>query len=291
MKVRIIHTKFWTDPYIRSLSIKGKLLYLYVFTNEFVNILHLYEIPEDIIIKETGLTEEEIKEIKLKLQKDIKIDFFEEYILLKNAFKYQYYSGFLNNYSKMRLIYEMSESALRYFKDFIKQEMDQIIKEVPKHPNKNYQSLLERVCSRLNIPLLAYPYADTTKKLETRKQKPKSKKEIIEFGVDFSPEVAKVIDHYKKIYKLFYIKKLVENSTAAHHLIENYGVEKVLLMIEKAKETRKQRYYPVISNLMDLLEKWERLDIMLSRDEKEKPKEEDLKIKTSIGKAIKNEKS
>jgi hypothetical protein len=58
-------------------------------------------------------------------------------------------------------------------------------------------------------------------------------------------------------------------------------------MIQKAKDNKGKRYYPSIGNLSDLLEKWEKLDYMLTRDEPEKKKEEDLRVKTSIGKEVK----
>jgi len=45
-KNRYINTKFWDDPFIAELSIKEKLLYLYLITNPLTNAAGIYEISK-----------------------------------------------------------------------------------------------------------------------------------------------------------------------------------------------------------------------------------------------------
>ena len=68
MKRRSLETRFWKDSYIQSLPAKGKLLFNYLLMNEYVNIIHIYELPENYISLETGLTSKEIQEFKTKFQ-------------------------------------------------------------------------------------------------------------------------------------------------------------------------------------------------------------------------------
>ncbi len=62
-KQRIINTKFWSDPYIQSLKPDEKLVYLYLLTNERTSICGIYEITENTISFDTGLTVPRLRQI------------------------------------------------------------------------------------------------------------------------------------------------------------------------------------------------------------------------------------
>lgn len=196
MKTRIIHTKFWNDNYVKNLDTKTKLFYLYLLTNEFVNILSLYELPRDICSLQTSLSEEEIEIILKKLKTDNKIDYYRDYIYLENSEKYQYYKGIKNIYSKMRLIFEMGSDVTQYFAPQIALILSSILEEIVDNHIKDLQilNLMKRLGERwgIDIPLSIYPYTDTTNKPEIINQKPEIVKRVEYIKNEYGQTVAKI---------------------------------------------------------------------------------------------------
>ena len=88
-KQRIINTSFWSDSYIENLWYAEKLLFLYLLTNELVDLCWIYEISIKKIGFETSLDIEIIKEILNKFSVDSKIYYFDWYIYIKNFQKHQ----------------------------------------------------------------------------------------------------------------------------------------------------------------------------------------------------------
>lgn len=93
METRIIHTKFWKDDYISTLDHKGKLLFLYLTTNETVNICGIYELPDKYIKTDLDITQEELDSYKELFKKDNKFDFFKGWIKIINVDKYNSFNG------------------------------------------------------------------------------------------------------------------------------------------------------------------------------------------------------
>lgn len=91
MKTRIIHTKLWKDTYFTELNSKEKLLFLYLISNEYVNICGAYEILDRLICFDTGLTSKELQEVKEKLQSDDKFVFVNGWVKIVNVDKYNNY--------------------------------------------------------------------------------------------------------------------------------------------------------------------------------------------------------
>lgn len=116
MKTRIIHTKIWIDGYFIRLSSQEKLLFLYYLTNRHVSIIHLYECHLTVTSMETGLSVDTIKEFQIKFERAGKIHFFQDYIYLKNASKYEKYTGELNEKAKGKLLNELSHEVLEWYK-------------------------------------------------------------------------------------------------------------------------------------------------------------------------------
>ncbi len=104
MKRRSLETRFWKDNYIQTLTSNGKLLFNYLLMNEYVNIIHIYELPETYISLETGLSIKQIRELKDQFQRDGKFLFKDSWIKIVNADKYEHYEGDTNEIAKINLL-------------------------------------------------------------------------------------------------------------------------------------------------------------------------------------------
>ena len=116
MKTRIVHTKIWSDAFYGDLSPIEKFLFLYFITNENVNIIHYYECPDRKIMFDTGVTREQLDKAKLKFETAGKIFFHGGYILLKNAHKYEEYTGEKNEKAKEDLLQKLDKGILDWYK-------------------------------------------------------------------------------------------------------------------------------------------------------------------------------
>lgn len=112
MKTRIIHTKFWTDGYISSLSRAEKLAFVYLITNEHIGLSGIYELPDNRVTFEIGLTQTEWEEIKQKFSNDQKFNFYKGWVKINNIDKYQQFSGEKNIVAKNREIDLISKEVL-----------------------------------------------------------------------------------------------------------------------------------------------------------------------------------
>lgn len=115
MKTRIIHTKFWRDPYVRKLSKDEKLVYFYVLTNEYVNIIWCYEIDADTIAFDTGIDTTTAEKCLNRLASDAKINRFKNFIYLNNAYRYEQYIGEKNETAKAKIVYQMSDEVKDWY--------------------------------------------------------------------------------------------------------------------------------------------------------------------------------
>lgn len=116
MKNRLIETKFWKDSYIVTLTVEERLLYLYLLTNERVNIIHCYEITEREILFDTGIDRGILQKAKEKFQQDGKITFYKEYVFLNNSDKYESYTGELNEKAKLKLQKQMPVDVYEWYR-------------------------------------------------------------------------------------------------------------------------------------------------------------------------------
>ena len=104
MKRRSLETRFWKDSYIQSLPAKGRYLFNYLLMNEYVNIIHIYELTENTIAFETGLIIKEIQDFKRKFEVDGKFIFRESWVKIVNADKYEHYEGETNEKAKLNFL-------------------------------------------------------------------------------------------------------------------------------------------------------------------------------------------
>ena len=89
----MINTKIWTDDYFAELSLKEKMIWIYLLTNRYTHICGIYQIPIRFIANETGIDKKEVDAAIEKLIKDNKIKYLNGYIALKNFIKNQNLTG------------------------------------------------------------------------------------------------------------------------------------------------------------------------------------------------------
>ncbi len=206
MKSRIVHTKIWTDGWFSELAVDEKFLFLYLITNEYCNVLDIYELPMSVAVYQIGISKERINEIKAKFQADGKIDCIEDYVAMNNGYKYQFYKGAKNNYAKLRIIHEMSDRVIAHYHTPISVTLSQIDKEcdVFDVSDRNLINLLHRVKERFNtikITLSSYLYPDTHKNTEIIKpeiQNTEIKKVISVLNSSDAEQIADAFDDYQK---------------------------------------------------------------------------------------------
>lgn len=86
-KQRYINTKFWSDGYIVRLDIIERYLFLYFLTNEHTNLAGIYELPLEVISRETGIEKEMIEKVMARYAG--KIYYMDGWVYVKNFAKHQ----------------------------------------------------------------------------------------------------------------------------------------------------------------------------------------------------------
>jgi hypothetical protein len=93
MKTRILHTRFWKDNFVSQLNRTEKLIFVYLLTNENINITGVYELPDKFIKTDLEITQSELDQAKSKLQTAGKFIFANGWVKVVNADKYNSYNG------------------------------------------------------------------------------------------------------------------------------------------------------------------------------------------------------
>lgn len=128
-KYRNIYTEYWQDSYITSLEPLEKYFYIYLMTNSKATQSGCYEIVENLIIFETGLTKKQVSDMIEKFVRDKKIMFNKENneFLLLNWCKH---NNFKNSKIKIHLKKEVERIKTKEFKEFIAKKIgDDTLKE------------------------------------------------------------------------------------------------------------------------------------------------------------------
>lgn len=85
----MINTKFWDDGYITELDPIEKLLFLYLLTNPLTTIAGAYEIKLKRMAFDTGIDKDMCQKILDRFEKDEKVFYRENWIIIKNFIKHQ----------------------------------------------------------------------------------------------------------------------------------------------------------------------------------------------------------
>ena len=86
---RSINTKVWADEWFERLEPLTKLLWLYLLTNQYTNMLGIYEISFKRMEFETGINMESIQKAFERFQRDRKAFYIEKHVVMVNWMKNQ----------------------------------------------------------------------------------------------------------------------------------------------------------------------------------------------------------
>lgn len=91
-KLRSVDTSFWSDPFIEDLTVDQKLIYLYLITNEKTNMLGVYEVSLKKMSFDTGVKIETVSKALEQFQKNGKIRYENNFLILLKFLKHQNYN-------------------------------------------------------------------------------------------------------------------------------------------------------------------------------------------------------
>lgn len=114
VKTRMIYTNFWKDNYISSLSSKEKLAFIYLLTNDAVNICGMYQLPDKFVCMELDLASKDWENIKTKFIKEGKFYFKNGWVKILNYEKYNNYVGEKNKTARDRELALIPSNIIEY---------------------------------------------------------------------------------------------------------------------------------------------------------------------------------
>lgn len=226
-KQRYIQDSFWTDPYIETLDPSEKLLFIYFLTNPLCNVAGIYEIRNNRIAYETGFDKEMIAKIKERFARDKKMITVDDWVILTNFAKHQ----------------SQNPSVLA--------GMQRIINDLPEKVQAvtGFDRLSHFTLLNLTLPNLTKPNLTQSEA-------------VVDVPNSASPEdsektarLIKAMENIDPKNKMNYGRKVQRD--ACKFLIEQYGFEKVLEVIDAIPQIKKTiAYFPSITTPLELQEKW-----------------------------------
>lgn len=109
MRTRIIHTRMWEDPFFINLSRQSRLLFIYLISNQRINLSGCYELSDRTIIFDTGLTKSELETSKKDLEG--KVEFYDGWVYVVNAQRLGGYKGEKNRVAMDRELEEVPQNV------------------------------------------------------------------------------------------------------------------------------------------------------------------------------------
>jgi len=88
-KQRKINTKFWSDSYIVELDPIEKLLFLYLLSNQYTNLIGIYELPLRNMAFDTGIDKEMIEKILKRFSEDKRVYYIDGWMVIRNFIRHQ----------------------------------------------------------------------------------------------------------------------------------------------------------------------------------------------------------
>lgn len=89
MSNRFFNSKFWDDEYVTKLNEKEKVVFIYLFTNSFINFAGVYEIMRRKIAFDTGVPDIEVINILEKFETEEKILYIDGWVVVINCIRHQ----------------------------------------------------------------------------------------------------------------------------------------------------------------------------------------------------------
>ncbi len=115
MKTRIIYTRIWEDEWFCNLSNDGQKLFLYLITNQRINICGIYKVPDRIIYFDTKIRLGRLQKVKNELAESGKVLFYEGWVYVKNAQRLGGYKGEKNEAAADRELGEVPKNIKKCF--------------------------------------------------------------------------------------------------------------------------------------------------------------------------------
>ena len=143
MKSRKFESKFFNDPWVESLSLEARYVYIYYLFNSKVNWLGCYEISDRQVLFEIGneLTISSLQKIKDKFAADGKIIFYKHYVILVNSEKYE---NHMNNIQLMR-------TAFKQYNELSEEIQKEMFKAKPRPIVDKYTEIFSILHSSLRV--------------------------------------------------------------------------------------------------------------------------------------------
>lgn len=131
MKAKLLYSKFWSDGFILKLNPYQRLIFLYYLTNECVNVIHLYEMPAEKLLYDTGLYKIEdgekiLEDTKKIIQTKGSMYFNGDFVYLANAEKYNTYRGVKNIVARKNEVKQLSEKIRAWYKDITGRDIEKM---------------------------------------------------------------------------------------------------------------------------------------------------------------------
>lgn len=191
MKTRVVHTRFWKDEYVSNLTAKEKLLFIYLLTNEYVNMCGTYELPDKYICVDLGLTLPELEKAKEKFQADKRFYFDRGWIKILRHEKYNSYGKGMQE----KALAKEKESIPEFMSDTsINTSMDTSIYTRPNTEIINNNNKTTKKSSLKATPLTEQDFLDLATSLN---KSPDKIKTLYERILDYELSTGKSYKDYK----------------------------------------------------------------------------------------------
>lgn len=90
-EIRSVKTKIWRDSWYRGLEPMAKLLYVYLFSNEYTSLCGFYELPLPTISLDTGIKDKILPGIFSQLKG--RVEYIDGWVCIKNYAHHQNYAS------------------------------------------------------------------------------------------------------------------------------------------------------------------------------------------------------
>ena len=140
MKTRIFHTEFWLKMAQKEVPDYVRYLYAYLALNDHIGMSNIYELPDQYILLETGLTKSKLEKAKTYLTEKHKVYFYEGWVDVVEAEKFNNYKASPKN----KNVYEQELNDIpivvsNYFKqqEILVSEVQIVVSRVPDSTHKS----------------------------------------------------------------------------------------------------------------------------------------------------------
>lgn len=182
MKTRIVWTKIWEDDFFVSRSRIGKLLFLYLITNQRINLSGFYEISDRVIMFDLGLSKIELE--KAKREVFPKVVFYKGWVYVVNAKELGGYKGKKNKIAIEKELYQIPSHIKKAIKsmlsDRVSKKSDRV-SGVSNTPINNKLKIINNITSNTSKYINTFNKLFNTKYTITNGRKEKLKTRLKTF--------------------------------------------------------------------------------------------------------------